>query len=77
MSSKNKFIFRCPACGEYNVSPRTFEKFAGAKRWQMLEVKLAGGAWGGVIIFDNYCPKCQSTGQSTGEVRALWPKPEA
>ncbi|MDO8435927.1 MAG: hypothetical protein Q7S82_00880 [bacterium] len=55
-NSRKVYFFKCPKCGEYQTTARTFRKFCPEAEWQ--KIQNTQTAVGGLIDFETQCPKC-------------------
>lgn len=74
-----EFWFKCPKCGEYEVTEEAFKAFLPSFVRSKIETKIKErikkGAAGAVIKFAKECPKCIPEGRTkeTITIKALWP----
>ncbi len=68
-----KYWIQCPVCGYCEIKERAAQPFLSPEMKERVEREIEEGARAVILDFNKECPRCSSTGESTGKVRVLRP----
>ncbi len=67
------YWIQCPHCGSYEITEKAAQPFLSPEMRKKIRVEVENGARAIILEFDRECPRCSSTGESTGRIRVLRP----